>query len=153
MVKKLVIKATFMIIVFLGISQYFVYLMTGKSPVENFKMPSFSASDLKQDVTNMATGGKQTVYKWVDENGVTQYTAEPPPEQAAVSLELDPNANIIQGVEMPEDENAAPAKPKVSMPDGNIYNPKSIKKLMDDAQNVQQLLNDRQSSLDKMSGE
>lgn len=152
MVKKLVIKATFMVLVFMGVSQYFVYIMTGKSPLENFKMPSFSASDLKEDVSNLATGGKQTVYKWVDENGVTQYTAEPPPDQAATSVELDPNANIIQGVEMPEDEDAPTAAPQVSMPDGNIYNPQSIKKLMDDAKNVQTLLNDRQKTLDGMSG-
>ncbi len=145
--KKLIIKSILMICVFMGISQYFVYIMTGKSPLDGFKTPDLSFGS--DDIKNAVTGGKQTVYKWVDENGVTQYTAEPPPEQAVTAVELDPNMNIVKGVEMPEDEKEKSA-PKVTLPEGPIYSPKSVKKLMDDAQNVEKLLDDRFKEQEKV---
>ncbi len=145
--KKLIIKSVMMIAIFIGISQYFVYIMTGKSPLDGLKAPEISLST--PDIKNAVTGGKQTVYKWVDANGVTQYTSEAPPAQSATTMELDPNTNIVQGIKMPGDEESEKESPKSEIPQGNIYNPESIKKLMDDTKNVQKLLNDRYKQQDK----
>ncbi len=145
--KKLVIKSLMMIAIFIGISQYFVYIMTGKSPLDELKAPEISLST--PDIKDVVTGGKQTVYKWVDENGVTQYTSEAPPEQSATAMELDPNTNIVQGIKMPEGEETEEETPKAEVPQGNIYSPQSVKKLMDDAKNVQKLLNDRYEQQEK----
>lgn len=139
-----------MVIVFMGVSQYFVYIMTGKSPLDNFNIPNFSLD--KASISNFASGGKQTVYKWVDEDGVTQYSAEAPSaDQQVKTLELDPNTNIVQGVQMPEDEKEEKtSKPEISMPTGAIYSPESIKKLVDDAKNIEKLLQDRVDTQEKI---
>lgn len=148
--KKLIIKCIVMVIVFMGVSQYFVYIMTGKSPLDNFNIPNLSLN--KDSISNFASGGKQTVYKWVDENGVTQYSAEAPAaDQQVKTLELDPNMNIVQAVQMPEDEKEEePSKPEFSMPTGPIYSPESIKKLVDDAKNIENLLQERMDRQDKI---
>lgn len=148
--KKLVIKCILMIGVFMGISQYFVYIMTGKSPLEGLKPPSFSLDSISApSIENIATGGKQTVYKWVDANGVTQYSAEPPPDQVADTLEVDPNTNLVQGLKMEEEEEegTTTAAPEVNMPQ-NIYSPGAVKKLIDDAKNVSSMLNERYNGED-----
>ncbi len=145
--KKLIIKCVMMIAIFFGISQYFLYLTTGKSPLDGLKTSEIQLS--APDIKNITASGKQTVYKWVDANGVTQYTSEAPPEQAVTAMELDPNTNIVQGIKMPEDEEKEEKPPQAEIPQGNIYNPKSIKKLMDDANNVQKLLNDRYEQQEK----
>lgn len=139
-----------MVALFMGISQYFVYIMTGKSPLDNFNIPNLSLN--KESITNFASGGKQTVYKWVDENGVTQYSAEAPSaDQQVKTLELDPNTNIVQGVQMPEDEKEeSSSKPAMSMPTGPVYSPESIKKLVDDAKNIENLLQERMDKQDKI---
>ncbi len=141
--KKLIFKCTVMVVIFIGISNYGLYLTTGKVPSFKSMLPdlSFNTPDVSELTPSF---NKDTVYKWVDENGVTQYSSEPPPEQAkAEVMTLDPNTNVIQGLELKEEENTENANPKVAVPDGNIYSPENIKKIMDDTKNVQNLLDDR----------
>lgn len=141
--KKLVIKCVIMILMFIGASQFFVYIMTGKSPLDGWEMPNISLNP--SDIKNITSGGKQTVYKWIDENGLTQYSAEPPPDQLqSKTLTLDPNTNIVQAIKMPNEEKEEESKPaQVALPQGPIYSPESIKKLIDDAQGIETLLQDR----------
>lgn len=148
--KKLIIKCIIMAALFMGVSQYFVYITTGKTPFDNFNIPNFSLN--KQSISNFASDGKQTVYKWVDEKGVTQYSAQAPSaDQQVKTLEIDPNMNIVQGLQMPEDEKEEESsKPEISMPTGPIYSPESIKKLVDDAKNIEKLLQDRMDKQEKI---
>lgn len=154
--KKLIFKCVSMVLIFVGISNYMMYLMTGKSPFAGMKLPSLSFDSASLGVATDSlkglspVGGKDTIYKWVDEHGVTQYTSEPPPETVAMTqLELDENTNVIQGLKMPEAEaptnsqNAQNPPAQLALPDGNLYSPEKIKKVIDDAKNVQKLLNDR----------
>lgn len=152
--KKLIIKSVIMVVLMIGFSNYMLYIMTGKSPFAEtgLSMPKFSVNAPKINNMNPLADGN-TVYKWVDENGVTQYSSEPPPANIAKqTLELDPNTNIVQGLR-PEDEeeetpHAGPSEP--ILPQGPIYSPENVKKLIDDAKNVQNLLNERYQKQEEM---
>jgi len=144
---KLIFKAVALLVITVGMSHYGMYLMTGKSPLSDFSfsapdIPSFSAPSLPQ--------GRETAYKWTDENGVTHYSSEPPQNQQAKAIEVDPNTNLVQGMKIePKAEKApeASAQNNIVAP-GPVYNPQTVKKLIDDAQAVQGTLNKRYESLE-----
>lgn len=132
-----------MVVIFVGISNYGIYLTTGKAPSLKALLPDLSfktpsLDDLKPNFT------EDTVYKWVDENGLTQYSSEPPPQQiSAEVLELDQNTNVIKGLEIEQAEESKNPDTSLAVPEGTIYSPDNIKKIMDDAKNVQNLLDER----------
>lgn len=138
MVKKLVIKVIVLVVIMVGISNYGVYLMTGRLPfsVNDITLPSVSVPKLPV--------GKDTAYKWVDDRGVVHYSTEPPPLAAANAkkLELDPNQNLIKGLE-PAAEAQRETAPQTTPTLQSPYSPGAAQKLIEDAKNVQNLLNDR----------
>lgn len=137
--KKIIFKALFMVAIAIGGSNYLMYIMTGKSPMslpDSFSLtgPDFSkAIPAKQD----------KVYKWTDENGKTHFSSEPPPDTESASLlEVDPNnVNVIQSVKPRKRDGDAAATPDISV--GNVYSPSNVKKLINDAKDVQNKLNKR----------
>ncbi len=147
---KLIFKIAVMLIIVVGMSNYVMYIMTGKSPF------SFSGNGPSlpnaPSMSDLVPAGKQTAYKWTDANGVVHYSSEPPPEgQQATELEVDPNANLIQGLrEAPADNPAPAATPEAVMPQGHVYDPRTIQKLMDDAKQVQETLNERYEGLEEL---
>ena len=148
---KIILKMVVMLMVVVGVSNYALYIMTGKTP--------FSASDLKMPdisaprVDSLVNGGKTTAYKWTDENGVVHYSSEPPPEQQQVEvLEVDPNVNLVQGVQKKEEVPGPGSQPALDLPGGNVYSPKNVQKLIQDAKDVQQKLNERYQEQEKIVG-
>ena len=153
---KIILKMVVMLVVVVGVSNYALYIMTGKTPfsTNNLKMPDISAPS----VDSLVNGGKTTAYKWTDENGVVHYSSEPPPEHRQVEvLEVDPNVNLVQGVEKKE-EIAGPgsqgpgSQPALDLPGGNVYSPENVQKLIQDAKDVQQKLNERYKEQEKIVG-
>jgi len=156
-VGKLIFKMLLMTGVFVGISNYMMYIMTGKSPFANFKLPSLSLDkkDISKNIAKALSSEKQQAYKWTDSNGVVHYSSSPPahlssPEQIEQAkaqkyletLQIDPNTNLIQGSKLAEDTETEQNKQTPS-PIQNIYTPAGAKKLIEDAKNVEKLLNDR----------
>jgi len=143
---KVIFKAVLMLGIVLGISNYVMYLMTGKTPFSQVPDVSISTPNLSE----MMPKGSERAYKWTDANGVVHYSSEPPPEVEAQVMDVDPNTNMIQGLraEAPKETEAAPA-PTPTLPQGNVYNPKNVQKLIEDAKNVQNVLNERYESLEK----
>ena len=154
---KLIFKMLLMTGIFVGISNYMLYIMTGKSPFANFKLPSFSLEkkDLSKNISKALNSGKQQAYKWTDSNGVVHYSSEPPTHLATAediqqakaqkqleTLQIDPNTNLIQGTELLEDKEEEQVK-STPQPLQNVYSPGGAQKLMEDAKNVEKLLNDR----------
>lgn len=148
---KIVLKMVVMLVVVMGVSNYALYIMTGKTPfsASDLKMPDISA----HSVNPLVNGGKTTAYKWTDENGVVHYSSEPPPEHQQVEvLEVDPNINLMQGVQKKEEVPGPTSQPALELPSGNIYNPKNVQKLIQDAKDVQQKLNERYKEQEKIMG-
>ncbi|VUD51878.1 hypothetical protein TDB9533_01518 [Thalassocella blandensis] len=147
----LIKKLLFIAIPLATIGAYAIYLTTGKNPLATFKqaLPEISIQENLNSLSEKVTlpnssdiGEKQTVFKWTDKNGVIQYTSEAPPEGTIVStLELDPNTNIVQSIQIPTREEPTPPAQE-DTPNANFI-PANTEKLIDEAKNVQKLLNER----------
>lgn len=139
----------------IGISNYALYIMTGKSPM-SFSLPNFASvsnSVKAPDLKGLIPAGKERAYKWKDADGLVHYSGEPPSEGQAVELlDVDPNTNLVQGLKATPKPSAepgpGPAQPQI--PSGNIYSPETIKELMDNAKGVQDTLNKRYEDLEDM---
>jgi len=93
---------------------------------------------------NAVTDKDVTVYQWTDEKGVKHFSNTEPQGKNVERLHLRSDANLIQAIKAPEKKKAS--RPKVtSIGSGmsNPYTPGGAKKLMNDAQNVQEVLNQR----------
>lgn len=147
---KLVFKMVVMLAIVVGVSNYALYIMTGKSPFtgDGPKL-SFSAPS----PSSLIPKGKQQAYKWTDEHGVVHYSEAPPAHIEAERLDVDPNTNMIQGLRKKEketDETATATPPAApTLPQGSVYNPETIRKLIDDAKQVQETMNARTTELEK----
>lgn len=102
-----------------------------------------------KNLSNAVTDEKVQVYKWRDENGVMQFSNTPPPAGgAAERVVLDPNSNLMQAVKIPEQEQEI--KPEVEAESPNPYSVKGMKKVMDDARGVEQMLQQRHEGQQQM---
>lgn len=171
---KLLFKALVPIVIVLGFLSYFQYLQ-GKDPLAMLMAPfrgsgsatitraepvaeirRADASPAMQPVgepvrdetprTLTAVSSGATVYRWRDADGNLHFGDNPPQHvQEVETLDIDPDANLIQG-DRSQQQAAAPAAgvptadPAVpAMP----YSPEQIEKLFRDAQAVKEKLEQR----------
>lgn len=99
-------------LIFLGLALALAgpfFIKTDGKPLMSLSdfVPSFG----KGEITSATSGdngpvssfGEQTFYKWKDQNGVWQFSAEPPPAGASVeTVSVNTNANIIQSMSKKE---------------------------------------------------
>lgn len=100
-----------------------------------------------KNLSSVVSNEKVQVYKWRDENGVMQFSNTPPVGHDTEQLTLDPNSNLMKAVkppveEEPEEEDVA----EVPSP----YSMKGMKKVMNDAKGVEDLLKQRHEDQQKM---
>lgn len=114
----------------------------------DLNLPQIPGSD---QLPSLGSGEKKKtdiIYQWRDEKGDLHFTNSPPPEGIEYTAKgYDPNANLIQSIDIKHDEPdpkvatdtqiGAPAKI------GNPYSPEKVEKLFNDARNVQKLLDER----------
>lgn len=121
----------------------------------NLKLPELSMPDLPKssgsnnDVT-ISSGSPNSIYEWKDAEGNLQFSNSPPAEGIEYTVrEYDPNTNVIQSIELPAEETEASTEPQtnqkiISSEDpSDVYSPEGVKKLIDDAKNIENILNDR----------
>jgi hypothetical protein len=119
-------------------------------------MPDFLSLDLPGLAERIGNSddesltGKDVIYKWTDANGNLQFSNNRPPEGVVYMLKgYDPNLNVIQAVETPATRpEAVPefeSKKKVTSAKdiGSPYSIEKIEKLFEDANNIENLLNQR----------
>jgi len=113
-------------------------------------LPAFFGSEEVKTYSDDDLSGKDVFYKWYDSEGNIQFTSEPPPDGIDYTLKgFDPDANVIQAVKIPAKEPIAeepkPVQGKsAGSEDGdNPYSADSIKKLFEDTENIEKLLNQR----------
>jgi hypothetical protein len=159
---RLAFKVAVMTLVLFGGMNYMAYLYTGKSffpawlektraRIANFKQDASEALGSVKTAAEDTTG--RAIYKWTDADGVQQYTSDPPPEGVRAEIvRLDPNANLIRAVPVPESAPETPAAPADSAPSEQApaapdipfpYTPEQIGKTMEDARNAQKTMNER----------
>ena len=119
-------------------------------------MPDFLSSgttEMPGDIRSsddILPGEKDVIYKWTDADGNLQFSNNRPPEGVVYSHKgYDPNLNVIQAVETPATTpEAVPefeSKKKVTSAKdiGSPYSIERIEKLFEDANNIENLLNQR----------
>ena len=94
--------------------------------------------------------GNDVIYKWTDADGNLQFSNNRPPEGVVYTLKgYDSNLNVIQAVETratsPEAVPEFESKKKVTSVNniGSPYSVERIEKLFEDANNIENLLNQR----------
>lgn len=128
----------------------------------DFSLPGFSLPDIPgfSNSGNKASSdedlaGKDLFYKWYDAEGNVQFTTELPPDGIEYTVKgFDPDTNVIQAVEIPankaEADDSKPDQKKKGPSESadNPYSPEKIKKLFEDTQNLEALLNQRAQDQD-----
>ena len=146
----------FMMLITLGILSITPMIYMGK-----FDPMSFIGSGVKigesefeklqakapKNISNVITDEKVQVYRWRDEHGVMQFSNTRPLEGGAEKIQLNPDKNVIQAVKVPVEEVVEKAVTN-EMP--NPYSVKDMKKVMDDARGVEDLLRKSQEDRQKM---
>lgn len=150
----------FSLLVILGVMSVTPMIYMGKfdplsliDSVMNGGVSNFEKLKAKAPVNlkNAVTDEKVQVYKWRDEHGIMQFSNTPPASIGNAQLvELNPNSNVVEAVKVPvkEKRNEAESAPavKVSSP----YSVKGMKKVMDDAKGIEDMLQQRHEEQQKL---
>jgi hypothetical protein len=95
------------------------------------------------------------VYKWQDELGEWHFSNQPPPSGVSSSVETYRNdVNVTQAPppieeEKPEAEETGTDIPQTAAPLLPITDPERVQQLIEDAKNVQNLVDQRQEQIDQ----
>jgi len=136
----------------------------GSGAAPSFKMPNFGLPDwvesgseqVAEIAGEVADESGPQVYKWKDEAGVWQFTNELPAGVTGVeTVEIRSNSSLkaFKPEVEPEPEKDQGLAKSESMELDLIPTPGRVKKLIDDAQNVQNMLDERAKQMDSLSSE
>lgn len=107
-------------------------------------------SPMRDVISNAKT--QQIFYKWQDEQGRWHMGDEPPEGVKLHPIEVDTAANILQPVVAPNRKTPEAVKSpesSVTLPSPLTIRPEQVKTLLQDAQNVQQLMNERTQQIEQ----
>ncbi len=102
-----------------------------------------------KNLSSVVSDKKIQVYRWRDEHGVMQFSNAPPPTVSnAQRVELNPNNNLVKAIKVPVKEEKPARARQTEMP--NPYSVKGMKKVMDDARGIEDMLQKRHEEQQKM---
>ncbi len=95
--------------------------------------------------------GPVTLYRWRDAHGIVQYGSQPPPAAVDVqAVAVDQNRNVVDAVEVPAELSGGRIQRPSSTP--NPYSVKGMKKVLEDAQGIEEMLQQRHRQQQKAIG-
>ena len=107
-------------------------------------------SKVPKNFSSVVSDEKIQVYKWRDKNGVMQFSNTPPPTGSRVELvEINPNSNLMQAVKIPVKEEPEEV---VKTKRVNPYDVGGMKKAIDAAKGVEDMMKQRQEKQMEMLG-
>jgi hypothetical protein len=171
--KMLLFKMVFVVSLLLA-GPYFM-MNGGKMPdfISDLLDPTAKKAKLPENVRSVVTDEEVTVYKWVDAQGNTHFSSVKPMNQTSETKHLKPDTNVMQAVKIPEAEESDVEKgfaglislrkgEKNSKKGGgkgdgkvepyqmeNPYTPEGMQNLIQGAQNIQGLVDQRDSAQKK----
>ena len=150
---KLTVKLLGLVLL-LGFMGFFVIKRPDGQPWLSVSDLAPDLSELKDEMGDAMPREPAHVYRWQDDEGVWQFSDQPPEQMADLEMvELHPDRNLIQGLRTPEHESNAES---IEAPDTSV-NPlplpttvpmEDIPQLLEDAKQIQQLMQQRQQQLD-----
>jgi Domain of unknown function (DUF4124) len=109
---------------------------------------------MKRQAPSSIAGGdgeETTVYRWQAADGSWQFSDTPPVQGQSEKIQVDPNANLIQGLpEAPEPQEPEEESSGLNLPVPMTISPAKVKKLKEDAENIQKLMDDRAEQLNNL---
>ena len=117
--------------------------------LRDLKMPDVSMPVQPDTEAVKGEGIKDVIYQWRDDQGNLNFTSEPPAAGIEYTVKgYDPNLNLIQSVNTETAATEVRSETRTTSIDsplkiGNPYSPEKINKLFDDAEKVQDLINQR----------
>lgn len=122
-----------------------------ESPFDLFSSDSKSASGGQPSMSS-----SQSFYKWQAEDGTWHYSDQPQAGQNIETVTVNTNTNLIQGLRMEKEEEKEPeeAKAEVKEETSSIPLPmtvpfEKVSQMLDDANNLQQVMDDRNKKVEK----
>ena len=141
---------------------YAKYLMTGQTPDFNLNksdLAEINLSDITDTISDKVESVKEkaipesnkseiSLYKWRDEKGVIHYTSEKPTSEVKKleTIKIDNQTNVMPAVSDAE-RGESPSSVQTTqqstplIPE-NLYSPEGVKQLIDQAKDVQNLVNE-----------
>lgn len=115
--------------------------------------PDLKAPPLPDLKPPLASGGKQTFYRWRDGAGNLHFSDRPPEGSPAnlETVEVDPDANLIQGIQPPPPQPPTQRTASDETPP-SPYSPGQIKKLFDEANRIKALAAQRGQQMEEVMG-
>ena len=155
---KLIINLLLLTLVVAAVLPFITLGPNGSALLEppDINVPDFDIPKISELVTKSkpASNDDQSalVYKWRDSDGRMHYTSDPPPQGVqSEMLSIRPDTNVVPAVKPPQPSKQV-TKPKTQKdPVGSVYSPGNIRQLIDDARNVENVLNDRATELQQLS--
>jgi uncharacterized protein DUF4124 len=154
---KFLLKVIVVMLLLFGLSNYANYLITGKTPDIPLKKPTLpkidmskltdSVSEKIESIKKEKPSDNTYLYKWRDDKGVIHYTSERPKEdiQKLESIKINNNTNVVPSASKNNTAKTIPAQQQPSNTDlpANLYSPEGVKNLINQAKDVQNLVNDQ----------
>ncbi len=122
----------------------------------NLRWPDWdrAVKNLPQAIESSDQGAEGGIkfYRWVGAEGNQQFSNSPPPEGVDYSVKIyDPNMNVIQSVKVEKNDQEVEATAEAESEKeastnentGSPYSVDGIKKLFEDVNNIEKLLNQR----------
>lgn len=114
----------------------------------DFDLDRFVASVFKKG-SDAVVDKKVQVYKWRDQDGVMQFSSEPPPDTHDVEqIVLHPDSNVVQSVTVNEKETLQPVAKAENLA-ATPYSINGMKKVVDDAKGIEEMLQQREDQQQK----
>jgi hypothetical protein len=122
-----------------------------KSPLDWFSTSSTGSHNNEASSSTM-----QSFYKWQDDDGTWHYSDKPPAGKNIERVTVNTHANLIQGlrVEKKKEQAVFEQKPQPKVESSSIPLPmtvpiEKISKVLEDANNIQQLLDNRNKKIEQ----
>ena len=145
----------FSMLVVLGMLSVLPLIYTGKLDLtslingDSLSMDKLGAG-LKKLKKGLPGGAEEpvTVYKWTDKYGRMQFGNTPPPDAVGVEvMSVKQNNNIIDPIKVPPPVAKSSGSSSFEMP--NPYSPGGMKKVLDDAKGIEEMLQKRHEQQQK----
>ena len=164
---KLIFKLMLFVLILAAVLPFTPFMPGGK-PILNlgdFKWPEFSKPPLPDlpnaklpDIGKGTPSNNQSFYKWTDAEGNVHYSDKPPQQQVkSETVTVNPDTNVLAPVEVPKPQ-PKPSVPAQSAKDSehlkngmpNPYSPTEVKKLINDAKQLQQQAKERLKKMEQL---
>jgi hypothetical protein len=121
-----------------------------ESPWDFFSVDSKEPSSIGSNINS-----SQSFYKWQDENGTWHYSDQPQEGQNIETVTVNTNANLIQGLRVEKEEKIKDPQNDVEEQNNSASIPlpmtvpfEEVSKMLEDANNLQQVMDDRKKAID-----